>query len=637
MKRIIGWTIWCVCLFSCQGQMERRVEQVLDFAGDNRGELEAVLEHYRDDLQRLHAARLLIAEMEGAYYYDAPEVDSLKDMVHDICREETCPDKERMRRWQTFDYRMLPKHYDAQTLTADFLITHIDGAFKAWQNRPWSKHYTFEDFCRYILPYRIGDERPEPWIGMFTDYFGQVLDSLYRGCDVMVAVDSLWQWLNRQPHPYVTQFNIPHLGGRHLLENRAGGCREYTDLMVYVCRSLGIPVAKDQFLCAPDFRGAHTWNAVMDTTGMFVPVELMRPRDTTDIRRWVNHRNKGKVYRLYNMRLDKPDFTGNYYRADVTDEYYPANRIELQGVEKTEDRGVLAVFASEGWRAVGYYRMERGRAVVENVQEEMIFQTLGWKDGQWRENGWSFFVENGQPVELKPDTTHRVRVRLTRKYPLGWRMRENLDYVVGNVLEGSNTPDFQQAKLLGKVEGSSPDRLERYLPFREGSTYRYLRLRPAHGRMICLSELKLFADTAWQEPVSYRIVENTTPGYGINGKSSAEYLHDGNILSHYWSQGDDVSVVVDLGKPVRLAGAQLIPHNDDNFVRQGETYELFYQNGAKGWVSLGRQVAKDDFLEYDNVPDHALLWLRNLTKGREEQVFRWVNGQQVFLGTMKGG
>ena len=42
-------------------------------------------------------------------------------------------------------------------------------------------------------------------------------------------------------------------------------------------------------------------------------------------------------------------------------------------------------------------------------------------------------------------------------------------------------------------------------------------------------------------------------------------------------------------------------------------------------------------LEYDRVPDHALLWLRNLTKGREEQVFRWVGGRQVFLGTMKGG
>ena len=121
------------------------------------------------------------------------------------------------------------------------------------------------------------------------------------------------------------------------------------------------------------------------------------------------------------------------------------------------------------------------------------------------------------------------------------------------------------------------------------------------------------------------------------GTLSAEYMQDDDILSHYWSQEPDVPVVVDLGRRVPLRGALLTPHNDDNFVRPGETYELFYQDGANGWVSLGRRVAAGEVLEYDEVPDNALLWLRNLTKGREEQVFRWVDGRQVFLGTMKGG
>ena len=68
-------------LAACAGPLDRRVEHVLDVAGDNRGELEAVLAHYRDDPEKLHAARLLIAEMEEAYYYDGPEVDSLRRPV----------------------------------------------------------------------------------------------------------------------------------------------------------------------------------------------------------------------------------------------------------------------------------------------------------------------------------------------------------------------------------------------------------------------------------------------------------------------------------------------------------------------------------------------------------------------------
>ncbi len=624
-------SLWLV---SCQE--DRRVERVLDFAGDNRAELEAVLEHYKDDPEKLHAARLLIAEMEGAYYYDAPEVDSLKRMVHDIRRAETRPGEERMRLWKAFDYRTLPKVYDARTLTAEYLIGHIDGAFRAWRKWPWGKHYTAEDFYRYILPYRIGDETPDRWMETYAAYYGHLLDSLYTGTDVMAAVDTVLRCFNRQKYDYLTEFNTPHLGGLHLLENRAGGCRDFTDMAVYAFRSLGIPVAKDMFLCAPDFRHSHTWNVVMDTTGLFIPVEFMRPRDTTDIRRWTNHRNKGKVYRLYDVRQDEPDFTGNYYRADVTDEYYPANRVEVPGVQG-RNGGALAVFASEGWRPVATYRMEAGKAVAENVQEGMIFQPLAVESGRLRESGWPFFVQDGQAVALKPDTARRVKVRLTRKYPLGWRMKENLDYVVDNVLEGSLTPDFRQADTLGRIAGSSVERLERYVPVRNGKAYRYVRLWPAAGSRICLSELALYADTLQQERLPYRVAGCGKPGYGMAGTSGPEHLQDHDVLSYYFSSEADVPLVVDLGHPVVLRQIVLTPHNDDNFVRRGECYELFYQDGVNGWASLGRQVAADDWLEYDRVPDHALLWLRNLTKGREEQVFRWVGGRQVFLGTMKGG
>ena len=624
-------------LAACSSPLDSRVSSVLDFAGDNRGELEAVLDHYRDDLEKLHAARLLIAEMEGAYYYDAPEVDSLRAVVRDCRWLETRPGKERAERWKTFSYRTLPRKQDAQTLTADYLIGHIDLAFEAWRKRPWGRYYTFEDFCRYVLPYRIGDEKPDRWMEVYARHFGLLLDSLYTGSDPMVAADTVLHYLERLGHSYLTEYATPHLGALHVLENRTGGCREFTDLVVYVFRSLGIPVVKDMFLCAPDVRHSHTWNAVMDTTGHFIPVEPMEPVGTVSLRqRWQNRRNKGKVYRQYNMRLETPDFASNYYRSDVTAEYYPANRVEVPGVEGCAD-GLLAVFASEGWRPVGGYRKRWGKAVVENVQEEMIFQPLLVRDGQLRESGYPFFVREGWAVVLKPDTTRRVQVKLTRKYPLGWRMKGHLDFVVGNVLEGSNVPGFSLPDSLGCVTGSSVDHLERRLDFPVATVCRYVRLSPAPGQMLHLAELSFYGDTACLMEVPYKLVSCGKPHYDVSGLQKPEFLWDGDVLSYYWTQEADVPLVVDFGRPVRLRAAVLTPRNDDNFVRRGETYELFYQDGVNGWTSLGRQVAATGYLEYDNVPDNALLWLRDLTKGREEQVFRWVDGQQVFLGTMKGG
>lgn len=637
-------SLFCICLVAglwglaaCTDSLDRRVEHVLDFAGDNRDELEAVLDHYRDDPEKLHAARLLIAEMEGAYYYDAPEVDSLRRMVRDVCTEQACPDEETIRRWEAFNYKTLPKKYDAQTLTADCLIGQIESAFDSWRRWPWTKKYSYEDFCRYILPYRIGDETPDCWRDAYMEHLARVLDSLYTGSDPMEAADTLLRYYYRLPHAYVVRFATPHLGGLHLLDCRAGGCREYTDFMVYMYRALGIPVVKDQFLCAPDFRHSHTWNALMDTTGHFIPVEFMEARDTSDIRRhWQNRRNKGKVYRQHSLRLESPDFPGNNYLEDVTDEYYPANRVEVPGVEGRGD-GVLAVFASEGWRTVGTYRKRWGKAVVENVQEEMIFQPLAVRDGKLRESGWPFFVRDGQTEVLKPDTARRVRVRLVRKYPIGWRLAAKLDSIVGFTVEGSLAPDFRHAEHLGEVKGSCRETAGRCLTFRPGYACRYVRVRPLSGSVVNLAELEFFADEARQEKLPYKVVSCGKPHYTVGTSYPATHLQDGDILTNYVSSETDVPVVVDLGRPISLCAAVLTPRNDDNFVRRGETYELFYQDGPKGWTSLGRQVAAADWLEYDNVPGNALLWLRNLTKGREEQVFRWVDGRQVFLGTMKGG
>ena len=70
-------------------------------------------------------------------------------------------------------------------------------------------------------------------------------------------------------------------------------------------------------------------------------------------------------------------------------------------------------------------------------------------------------------------------------------------------------------------------------------------------------------------------------------------------------------------------------------MKSGDCYELLYQDGANGWVSLGRKVAEDDFIEFDDVPSNALLRLHNCTKGVEEQVFLWENGEQRFLGHLR--
>ena len=65
-----------------------------------------------------------------------------------------------------------------------------------------------------------------------------------------------------------------------------------------------------------------------------------------------------------------------------------------------------------------------------------------------------------------------------------------------------------------------------------------------------------------------------------------------------------------------------------NAIQVGDCYELLYWDGE--WVSLGAKGATTTCLDYNNVPKNALLWLRDRTTGREERIFTYKNGRQMW-------
>lgn len=136
-----------------------------------------------------------------------------------------------------------------------------------------------------------------------------------------------------------------------------------------------------------------------------------------------------------------------------------------------------------------------------------------------------------------------------------------------------------------------------------------------------LAELSYYDDQGRQskgplimsEGFSRQQVERATDGdYGTYG---------GGMLDHYW-WGYDLGA-----NPPRLASLSYCMRHDMNMIVEGDCYELFYYDG--GWQSLGQQTATCDSLFYE-APAGALYWLRNLTEGREERIFSYENGRQVW-------
>ncbi|MDR1155854.1 MAG: hypothetical protein LBL04_14200, partial [Bacteroidales bacterium] len=83
------------------------------------------------------------------------------------------------------------------------------------------------------------------------------------------------------------------------------------------------------------------------------------------------------------------------------------------------------------------------------------------------------------------------------------------------------------------------------------------------------------------------------------------------------------------GKPVETGKVCYVPRTDGNDVTIGHLYELFYWNET-GWISLGQKPAGDIKLVYDDVPANSVYWLRDLTSGKEERIFTYEAGRQVW-------
>ena len=72
MKKLISFSIAITLLFTSCSYEDRLLRDALKAAGDNRAELEDVLEHYRtvdNDPQKYAAAKYLIANMPAHYSY----------------------------------------------------------------------------------------------------------------------------------------------------------------------------------------------------------------------------------------------------------------------------------------------------------------------------------------------------------------------------------------------------------------------------------------------------------------------------------------------------------------------------------------------------------------------------------------
>lgn len=625
---VVGQFVY-LTISSVSGKGTERLEKALVFAGPNRKELEMVLSHYKqgNDRQKYEAACFLIENMPAYFSYNYPQsiLDSIA-AINDLLLSGETPFSGRLSRVNKFPYDNLDKVYDVHVITSGYLIRNIDLAFKVWREQPWGKYVEFDDFCEYILPYRTKDEPLSDWRTLYYKRFMPLFDSLYQGTDIIEACNLLNKNVAEKKWLYSDRLHVPHLSASYLLDHWVGDCEDMCDVSLYILRALGIPAATDTYLRSPNTIYSHYWPMVLDTTGLWVPCFVFE--ENSPVRGGTDGRKKGKVYRFaFSEQPDDsfwdqpeeniPSELRNRTLRDVTSDYCSPNEIAIDcNLILPGDRpewAYLGVFTTSGWVPVASAKMKKGKAVFRNLENDLIYIPLYMKQGKQEIAGFPFQLTEDTCRYLKPQAFD-TRMTLYRKYPL----------INKGCIEGANRPDFSDADTLyaiPKVAAKSNS-----VSLTSEKPYRYVRYVSDPYFFGNMAELEFF-------DCEGRLLK----GAVISARPSLfkpDYVPE-NAFDKDPATYFSCTVHLDwtglaFAEPHTIGSVSFVLVNDDNFIRKGDAYELFFFSGRE-WVSLGERKATSDALVYNHVPGEALFWLKNKTRGVQEQIFMYKDGKQIFM------
>ena len=634
---IIIFSFLFLFLFSCSLEDKYKLEKALRLAGENRTELEKVLEHYKNDSLKYKSAVFLIENMPYYSSIISSEADSIKTLMSQFFNKWDYTEQERQKGLQWQKQMHFTKKEDIKEVKAEMLIENIDLAFKVWREKPWNKNLSFEDFCELILPYRIKEEPLSSWRKKYYEKYNPILDSLYKGRDAVEACNILSNYIKQEKFFFLNDFVIPRQGAEFQLNNRIGVCRDACDATIYIMRSVGIPVTVDLYPCSPEYHSGHQWNVVRDTTGRFLPFLFDEYRANRDII-FSDKLKKAKVYRMvYGIKpLKKTSnihFPSNsLYLQDVTKEYFGENRVVFPFEKSVKDEIFLGVFtAREGWFPVGEGKIVDDKLIFENIEPFVIYQPLTYNKGKLIPIYYPFMYEKNNTLVFSPQK-ETESVVLTRKYPL---RKENTGkfktWLKGIQIKGADNKHFSHSELLYKMNELPPENVI-YVNINPKKEYSYFQYEVQKDSVLSIAEIHFFKEDN-KEIFFDTIYSNGKPWKDID-MYQLKNCNDNDPVSffHTWEKGTSIFFVA--RTPQKVNKIKLIPRNDDNFIREGDVYELFYNNGDKGWISLGKQKATKDVLYY-NVPKNTVLWLKNHTRGIEEQIFFMKDHKQVFISDLK--
>lgn len=353
------------------------VRTLLDSAGANRSEVEKALTHYGApaDSLKYRAACYLIGNMEGHSYVTYALVDTTGKEIEFSALDYPSYDsleaafKVLESRHGSLDFKKKDVIRDETRISSDYLVSQIDYAFRAWTERPWARWLTFDQFCRYVLPYRGSNEPLDPWRESFFNEFADLSKSMKDSTDPIEAARAInkqiMTWFKFDSRYY---YHPTDQGLSDMRLSGLGRCEDMTNLAIFAMRANGLAVTSDYTPFWADSSNNHAWNAILTPNGKVVPFMGCEANPGE----YNLFHKAAKVYRktfenhLENLAFQKhkqkkiPGWLAGKSYIDVTSDYTKAFDVTVRidaPIPDSVDIAYLCVFNTGEWQPIQWGRI----------------------------------------------------------------------------------------------------------------------------------------------------------------------------------------------------------------------------------------------------------------------------------------
>jgi hypothetical protein len=433
-RRVLLMSLFSISLFA---QHPDAVEENLKKAGDNRPELEKAISYCQKtgDSEKLKAMYFLIANMDihstSDYYWENQAGEKI------AYNELDYPDFEQASR--AFDaikeknIGLHPKtviYKDLETLKADLLIDNLEKSFAAWKNSPL-KDISFEEFCQYILPYRIGVEPLQNWRAAYSAKFNWIPEKTQE-----IGLEATLPYIADQTHSWFSNTwgkggrkePLPELGSMQILMRKQGNCGDLANLGVFTLRSAGIPATVSLIPYWATATGGHATNTFFDSNKKTIAFDYASKnykakliREPAKVLRYTYSKQPETLASFENTNNIPKGYLQDQNYIDVTSEYWETRDVKynsLYPVANTPKTVYISTFNGLKWQPFWWGKVNGNQTQFNKISKGTVILPQYYSNEKMIPAGAPMLVGDKENRVLIPNltATHDVLINQLANY-----------------------------------------------------------------------------------------------------------------------------------------------------------------------------------------------------------------------------